>query len=134
VNSDAELARAVSLSHEPRPIDPEEHKAIVARAIDTGMRRRNRSRRVVVRVAFGAAAVVALAAGVVLIVGRISAPADVQALAVSRSTQPLFSDPFPKTGSESSRVDRIAMARGGDLRDNQFARWGVSPRGGAGRR
>ncbi len=133
-SAEAELARAVALSHEPRAIDPEEHRAIVARAIDAGMRRRSRGRGVVIRVAFGVAAAVALAAGVILVIGRVATPVDVTALAVSRSTQPLFSDPFPKMGSESSRVDRIAMARGGDLRDNQFARWGVSPRGGAGHR
>jgi hypothetical protein len=125
-SADADLARAVALSHEPRAIDPEEHRAIVARGIDAGMRRRTRARGVVIRVTFGIAAVVALAAGVVLVVGRVAPPAT--ALAVSRSTQPLFSDPFPKMGSESSRVDRIAMARGGDLRDNEFARWGVSSR------
>jgi len=133
-SADAELARAVALSHEPRAIDLEEHRAIVARAIDVGLRRRTRTRGVVIRVAFGAAAVVALAAGIVLVVGRVGSPVEATALAVSRSTQPLFSDPFPKTGSESSRVDRIAMARSGDLRDNEFARWGVSSRSRAGGR
>jgi hypothetical protein len=121
--------RAVALSHGERGLDAEEHRQIVARGIDVGMRRRSRARGVVVRVTFGVAAAVALAAGVVLLVGRAASPVDVGALAVSRSTQPLFSDPFPKLGSESSRVDRIAMARGGDLRDNEFARWGVSRRG-----
>ena len=47
------------------------------------------------------------------------------AVAVSRSTQPLFPERFPATGGETSRIDRIAMARGADLRDNEFAKWGV---------
>jgi hypothetical protein len=45
----------------------------------------------------------------------------------SRSTDDLF-DPhkeFPKTGGESARIDRIAMARTSDLRQNRFAAWGV---------
>ena len=40
-------------------------------------------------------------------------------------TQPLFDEPFEKTGSKSAQIDRIAMARAGDYRKNQFSRWGV---------
>ena len=50
------------------------------------------------------------------------------ALAIHRSTQPLFREPFAAVGGETSRVDRIAMARGADLRDNEFAKWGVGVR------
>jgi hypothetical protein len=42
-----------------------------------------------------------------------------------RSTQTLFDAPFPRRGGESARIDRIARARGSDLRENRFARWGV---------
>jgi len=49
----------------------------------------------------------------------------VVAVVLSRSTQALFTDPFAPTGGESARIDRIAMARGADLRDNQFAKWGA---------
>jgi hypothetical protein len=51
----------------------------------------------------------------------------VAAYVPSRSTDDLF-DPgaqFPKTGGESARIDRIAMARTTDLRQNRFAAWGV---------
>jgi hypothetical protein len=61
----------------------------------------------------------------------------------ARSTQPLFDEPFEvrrsasegqlkKTASGgatrprgSSRIDRIAMARAGEFRDNEFSRWGA---------
>ncbi len=51
----------------------------------------------------------------------------VAAYVPSRSTDDLF-DPnaqFPKSGGESARIDRIAMARTSDLRQNRFAAWGV---------
>lgn len=100
------------------------------------------------------AAVVAMAAGVLLFVGKLgqhgdSAPASV-AMApnaaapgaapnakmasvervpriAARSTQELFdaATPFPRSGGESARVDRIATARAADLRANRFAAWGV---------
>ena len=47
------------------------------------------------------------------------------ASAVSRSTQALFPERFAATGGETARIDRIAMARATDLRDNEFAKWGV---------
>ena len=93
-------------------------------------------------------AVVAMAAGVLLLVGRLgtqSAPAPGQmaeapaASAVpmepsrpapriaARSTQEMFdaATPFPRSGGESERVDRIAAARAADLRANRFAAWGI---------
>jgi hypothetical protein len=44
---------------------------------------------------------------------------------VSRSTQALFPDRFAPVGGETARIDRIAVARAADLRDNEFAKWGV---------
>jgi hypothetical protein len=38
----------------------------------------------------------------------------------SRSTQPLFKQPF-KPGDAAARIDRIAMARERDYRENRFA-------------
>ncbi len=96
-------------------------------------------------------AVVAMAAGVLLMVGQFgtrSAPAPAAAVAqapaapvsaapgdvrqastriAARSTQDLFdaATPFPRSGGESARVDRIATARAADLRANRFASWGV---------
>jgi len=49
-----------------------------------------------------------------------------------RSTQPLFEEPFQAsaaTGARAShgsaRIDRIAMARASDFRENEFSRWGA---------
>jgi len=120
----AELARAVALAHAPREIDDAEHRAIVARGVAEGARRVAKKKRgVVVRVTFGVSVAVAIAAGVMIVFG-LRAPAQIE-LAVTRSTQPLFPDKFPQTGGESDRIDRIAMARSSDLRENRFARWGV---------
>jgi hypothetical protein len=90
-------------------------------------------------------AVVAMAAGALLFVGKLGsdrAEAPVAAVVTTaapvaahdrapriaaRSTTDLFdaATPFPRTGGESARVDRIAGARAADLRANRFAAWGV---------
>jgi hypothetical protein len=125
---DAQLARSLASAWSPRDLTKDEHRVLVEKALDRhdGLRQR-RAR--VVRVSFGAGAIIALAASVLLVVrGDRQPPETVRAvagLAVSRSTQPLFPDRFAPTGGESSRIDRIAMARGADLRDNEFAKWGV---------
>jgi hypothetical protein len=125
----ADLARAVSSAWEPKDLDPAGHRAIVERALAarpaTTGRRSN-----VVRVSFAASAMVALAASVLLAIwGQPPVPASTAGaspdLALSRSTQELFDQSFAAVGGESARVDRIAMARATDLRDNEFARWGV---------
>jgi len=127
---DAEpLTVALRAAWSPRPLDEADHHALVARAVGAaprsglgsvpGSARRAR----VVRVAFGAVAgAVALAASVLVWVdGR--APHEVP-IARARSTQPLFDEPF-RAGDASARIDRIAMARASDFRDNRFAGWGV---------
>jgi hypothetical protein len=136
-NEDADLLRSIALSHEPRALEEDAHRAIVERAVDT-MAKRPRGR--VIRVAFGSAAgTLALAAAAVLLLGRIGlepAPSHSAAqLLRSRSTQPLFDEPFlsPERsagvdsgrGGASARIDRIAMAREADLRENRFMQWGV---------
>ena len=125
-NAEADLARALALAHAPRDIDPKEHKAIVERAIVEGTRRAKKQQRgVVIRVTFGVSAIVAVAASILLFFNmRVPAPAALE-LAVTRSTQSLFPERFPQVGGESARIDRIAMARSADLRENRFARWGV---------
>jgi hypothetical protein len=70
----------------------------------------------------------ALAASVLLLVyssGGLAPTLSTVDLRCARSTGPLFSAPFPSTGGASGRVDRIALARAADLRDNMFARWEV---------
>jgi hypothetical protein len=121
-HEDAELARVLRAAWSPHDLPADEHRALVARAVS-----RPRSR--VVRVSFGASAFVALAASVVLFLWTGTGPGTVspvtQPVALSRSTQDLFRAAFPMTGGESARIDRIAMARAADLRDNEFAKWGV---------
>jgi hypothetical protein len=116
---------------EPRDLGSEEHRALVDSALDRAFRTRERGRNrwaSVVRISFGRGAMLALAASVVLVLWRKapSVPAAVSpAFAVSRSTQELFPERFAPTGGETARIDRIAMARAADLRDNEFAKWGV---------
>jgi hypothetical protein len=124
-SEDAELARALALAHAPRPLDEDEHGAILKKAL--AQRSASPPHNVIV-VMFGFAGVIAAAAVLVLLVGSRSdriAPKDPSPLAQSRSTQPLFREPFAREGGESARIDRIALARSGDLRDNEFRRWGV---------
>lgn len=124
-HDDALFLKSLVHAHAPEraALDPAVHERIVAGAIARAPRRRSGAR--VVRLVFGGglAAAVAIAASVLFFLGspRESAP---PSLAQSRSTQELFREPFG--GQEASaRIDRIAMARGGDLRENRFARWGV---------
>jgi hypothetical protein len=123
----AELARALSAAWSPRDLSPADHRALVDRALAaTRSRRRVRAS----RASFAAGAIVALAAGVALVLrGALGPPQAVgqgsAALISSRSTQSLFAEPFAGTGGQTSRVDRIAMARAADLRENEFARWGI---------
>jgi hypothetical protein len=85
-----------------------------------------------IRVTFGVAAALSVAAAIVLVIQRPeraamdeASVAEVAPLAPVRSTQPLFHEPFARAGGASDRIDRIAMARSSDLRDNRFALWGV---------
>jgi hypothetical protein len=119
----ADLLRSLAAASAPREIDPATHRGIVARAVAT-------KRGVVIRVAFGATTLLAVAAALLLYLRRgpeasRTTPAAAAQVAVTRSTQPLFSEPFASEGGERERVDRIAMARASDLRQNRFAKWGV---------
>jgi hypothetical protein len=120
-SEDADLLRAVKHAAEPKALD----KKALDTAVDSGLSRgQRRSGGVVIRVAFGASLLVAAAAAVVFFVGR--GPVDKPDLARARSTQPLFTERFETQGGESARIDRIAIARASDLRENHYARWGVN--------
>jgi hypothetical protein len=128
-HGEAELARALSAAWSPLDLGPGDHRALVDEALARHALRRRRAR-AVARASFGAGAVVALAAGVALVVGNVAgsprtARTATVALVSTRSTQALFSEPFAREGGQTARVDRIAMARAADLRENEFARWGV---------
>ncbi len=126
-NDDADLARALSLGFEPREIAPDEHRAIVEAALARAVSTRARSN--VRRVVFGMGAALAVAAAAILVIRNQGAPGPVRdtaaTMVATRSTQPLFDEPFARAGGASARIDRIAMARASDLRENRFASWGV---------
>ena len=140
-NDAADFARALALTHAPRPIADPEHRALVAQAIARGTARRAAARRRRSGVAVALAGGLALAAAVALFVkdgaesdrpipasasaASIEPRRSIEPLAPMRSTQPLFREPFARAGGESARIDRIASSRGADLRDNRFAAWGV---------
>lgn len=119
------LADAIRAAHSPAPLSPETNDALIDAAV-AALPQRKRSN--VIRVAFGAATVLAAAAAAVAVVAtRSLQPSQSEALSRSRSTEELFDQPFPREGGTSSRIDRIASARQRDLRKNQYARWGVKP-------
>jgi hypothetical protein len=81
----------------------------------------------VVRVVFGGAvaSTLAMAAGALLMLRPPGgAPSPSAELTATRSTETLFVEPF-QVGQTSARIDRIAMARSHDYRENRFRRWGV---------
>ena len=130
-SEEAELARALSLAHAPRDIPESVHSAIISKNLEK-MAAKTASRGRVIRVAFGAgAAALALAAAVVLWIrtSDVAVPPSATTLAPpvllqARSTAPLFDAPFDAS-STSARIDRIALARSDDLRENMYASWGV---------
>lgn len=69
-------------------------------------------------------ATTALAAAAAIAVWLGSAPSSEVPLARVRSTTSLFDVPFGE-GEGSARIDRIAVARAADYRDNRFAQWGL---------
>jgi hypothetical protein len=138
-SDDADLARALSLAHQPREIPQSVHEVLVAKSLDKmAAKHANRAGRAaergrVIRVAFGAAAAFAVAAGVLFALqfGSYSPVPQASEVATSpvalvqvRSTAPLFHEPF-NAATPSARVDRIALARSDDLRENMYAQWGV---------
>ncbi len=134
----ADFARALALADAPRPLPEDEQKVLVERAVA-----KVRPRGQLVRAVFGVGTALALAAAAVLVVGQMqrdapraasvavspaTPPSHATALVQTRSTQELFGEPFAKPlsrGAASARIDRIAVARAGDLRENRFAMWGV---------
>jgi len=121
-DANADLLRAVALAHEPRALDPAENERLVDKALATAKPRRG----TVIRVVFGFSAVAAIAASVlVYLSGQTSTPTARVELVPVRSTQALFDKPFESRSSASARIDRIALSREGDLRENRFAKWGV---------
>jgi len=113
----AALARALAAAARPAPLSEPRARRVAERAV--------RSRTNVVFVAFGAAALAA-AAAFALFLARptLEAQGDRPALARSRSTAELFHERF-EPGQATARIDRIVSLRERELRDNQYALWGV---------
>ena len=128
--AEQELAFALRSAFRPSALGDEEHRAIVAKAL--GETRaggavvafRPRARTTRGALITGATTVLALAASVVVWITTAAPQSSEAPLARARSTQPLFDEPF-KSGETSARIDRIAIARASDYRDNRFAKWGV---------
>jgi hypothetical protein len=126
----AELAGALRAAWRPPVLAPLRNEALIARAL-AGTRRRGRAREVVV----AAVGLLALAAGVALVFrqtgttapGRGDGAPPAVAMIAPRSTMDLFdvATPFPRSGEETARIDRIAASRAADLRHNRYSQWGV---------
>lgn len=135
VDDAARVARMLAAAHRPAAVNPLRHEAMLARVLAAPAARRGRGQVVAV-----VAGVLALAAAAALVFVR-REPAPISARAVPtthvvaaqaslirvRSTMDLFdpATPFPRTGGESDRIDRIVSARAGDLRQNRWSTWGV---------
>ena len=132
-NDDAALARALVLTHSPRPLARGENEAMVERALarptaPASLAAARVRKRAWVGPATAAASTLAFAAAALIFQARsqdVVASLDPQLPARVRSAQPLFHEPFAQVGARSARIDRIASARAGDLRENMFARWDV---------
>jgi hypothetical protein len=124
-SEDATFLRTLTIANaapEAFPLSSELNERLVSRALSAKAGSAPTRGRVI-RVLFGGAVALAAAAALVFLVGK---PPELESakLAQSRSTQDLFREPF-RGDEASARIDRIAMARAGDLRENRFARWGV---------
>lgn len=116
-----DIVSALRAAWAPADLPGSEHDALVRTAIASpapakvvrfpGVRR------------IAAVATTVLAAAAVITVWLGSGPSELP-LARARSTTPLFDQPFGD-GNASARIDRIAVARAADYRDNRFAQWGI---------
>jgi hypothetical protein len=125
------LVEALRAAERPRVIDPMRNEVLIAKALGRG-RRRGLVPMVVGALAMAAAVALFATQGI-----RSMSSSDASSVATrsavggelirSRSTAALFdaAEPFPRSGGESARIDRIASARAADLRANQFSAWGV---------
>jgi hypothetical protein len=119
----AELAESLRAAYDPKALSTRDHEEILSRAVPAA---KNGGRSNVIRVSFGVVSAMAIAAAMVFYlrpanvdpVGAKNAPPI--AWARSRSTTPLFSEPW-KRGEATARIDRIALAREHDFRENRFA-------------
>jgi hypothetical protein len=129
-HKDVLLAREVRLVVAPKAIEAATHRRILDRVVGNPAAAQ---RRTTLWIVGGA---VAAAAGVLFVMTNLGglgsdiAPAPEgseygASLVHVRSTEELFTAPFPKEQLTSQRIDIIAEARSRDLRANRYAKWGV---------
>jgi hypothetical protein len=114
------LARALRYAHQPPELVELRHEALMRVALG----RPSKLRKVATVIGFALSAAAAALAVLSVEPARDAPRAD---LVPVRSTLELFdpAEPFPRSGDETSRIDRIAGARASDLRKNRYATWGV---------
>jgi hypothetical protein len=121
---DVLLARSLRHAVAPKSIEAATHRKILDRTLGDSRARRMQPLWISGAV-FAAAAAIALW---ILPVGKQSdsgAPEVSAGLVRMHAVDDLFAEPFPEGQHTSARIDRIASARGRDLRNNHFAKWGV---------
>lgn len=121
-----DMVVALKAAWNPAPIDADAHRAIVDRATARAVVQLKPSARRMNIAIVTTTTAFALAASVIVWItaGPSGGLKSEVALTKARSTQPLFDEPF-KPGETSARIDRIALARSSDYRNNFFARRGV---------
>lgn len=142
-SDEAVLAGALRAAWAPRPIDLLKNEALIAQAMRKGAPARTSRGRVISFTMVSIGAMAAVAAGILLFAGRMDLAGGASKTAATPPAAPMTSaqasfiparsaadlfdaaTPFPRTGGESARIDRIASARAADLRANRFAAWGV---------
>jgi len=133
---EAAVLLELRMAASPPALDPAKNEALIEAALSRAgaprviaIGRRSVVRRLAPLTMAALAGVAALAAGFALFFGQAKPPPPGTATALirARSTEELFdaATPFPRSGEESARIDRIAAARASDLRANRFAAWGV---------
>jgi hypothetical protein len=129
IGEGAALLMALKLAAAPTEISAAKNDELISAAFRRALRKGGPVRRIAPVTMAALAGITALAAGIALLLGRVSTDtATAQAALVpARSAQELFdpATPFPRRGGESARIDRIATARASDLRQNRFTTWGV---------
>lgn len=124
---EAAIFTQLRVASSPPHLDPAKNDALIAAALSRAGRGRGVVRRLAPVTIAAVTGITALAAGLALFIGQPRVDPRSAAMIRARSTQELFDagTPFPRSGEESARIDRIAAARAGDLRRNRFASWGV---------
>jgi hypothetical protein len=123
------LARALRLAYSPGAIDQLTNERLLKPAL--ALPSRAAVRRYVAATTFVLVAAAAAVFGLFLRTEKPagSARADLRALPMieAHTTTTLFNptEPFPRSGGTTSRVDRIEASRNAELRENLFASWGV---------